>query len=258
MAGMKSVALVAAGLVAGAVGGGLIVRAMEAGRVAELNAGVEAARRDAETARQEAAAQRRDLEARVQELQAAASAQRGDKAAFAAAISAELARSGRLCVEETNWPVAPNIFDPGHRDRLDALARVGLVRAVQAQADRPGFGLGPRATEIRYELTEAGRAAARPIERGLLSRPGAEALCYGRRALEEVVNWEGPMTMGGYAEARVLYRYRVDHAAPWATDAGLRKAYPALARDFGSDAERQEIIVLKRTANGWSARGLGE
>lgn len=253
MAVSKAVGLAAVGgLLVGAVAAGVAVRAVDAARIAELNENLVAARREGE-------GKLRDAEARLAEAQAAVQAQRGDKTAFAAAIAAELERSGRLCIEAANWPVelAPRGFDMGERGRMTSLERAGLVRAVAVETEQRDWGGRTSKVPVtRYELTDEGRRYARPVET-IFGRPGAEGLCYGRRVLEEVENWEGPITMGGYAEARVLYRYRVEVTAPWVGDDGLRQTYPDIAKQLAPEAERREMIGLKRTANGWSARGLG-
>lgn len=247
----RSVALVTGGLLVGALGGGLAARSIGADRVAEMGAALDAARRDAE-------AHRRDAEARREAFDAAQVARRGDGAAFAAAVSAELERSGHLCLAWERWPVETTGggFETGRVVGLRALERIGLVRSVEGEAEVPGFGSrATRVRVVRHGLTEEGRRYARP--HAFYPQGGEEGLCYARHVLEEVVDWEGPMELGGYAEARVRYRYRVEATAPWADDPGVRQAFPEAARATAARTLQDGTMVLKRTANGWSARGLG-
>lgn len=206
----------------------------------------------------------RHMSARLNELQTAADAQKADGTAFGAAIRRELEHGGQLCLPPFKWPVDvdPRGFDMGLRGQMAALERAGLVAGAPATVEAKDFFGRPAGTApvTRFTVTEAGRKYLRVIEPGtvfLLGQHGNEAFCYGRKVLDKILDWQGPMTMGSYAEAKILYTYAVEDPAPWASDAAIREAFPEMAQRLAPPGGMRDQILLHKTANGWSARGLG-
>ena len=204
-------------------------------------------------------------DAKLQGLQTAANEQKGDKASFATAVVKDLDQEGLLCLGFEKFPVdvfrnGDTIGMVGTGLQMAALEKIGLVKGTpQAVEQKAMFGSSTtQQTVTRYALTQEAEPFLHHPTRTIFGEASAEAkdLCYGKRVLDQVVDWEGPMTMGSYAEATVVYTYKIDGITPWATDADVQKAFPNVPRLLHPEGGMKGRVVLKKTALGWSAKGL--
>jgi hypothetical protein len=175
---------------------------------------------------------------------------------FASAINAHLAQHPK-CIGEpaitfpAQVPTAPFIMglSADYRakvERLETLVRLGLVTM---HVEREGTDQ----QENVYDLTSAGRAVHRQFPPGRWdpSKPVA-AFCYGTAVADSIVRFTEPAEGLGQVTTEVTYTYRLAHVAPWAEDAGLRRAYPYLEEELAtSSAPREATLVLVQASDGW-------
>ena len=76
-------------------------------------------------------------------------------------------------------------------------------------------------------------------------------LCYGKITLDEVVKWEGPMEMGKYQEAIVIYRYKIENLADWAKKSEIQAAFPDVAKIIAGDRKEEKKAIVKLTRESW-------
>ncbi|HEY0335112.1 MAG TPA: hypothetical protein VGC74_15620 [Stenotrophomonas sp.] len=81
-------------------------------------------------------------------------------------------------------------------------------------------------------------------------------LCYGNKALEKVVKWEGPMKLGDYQEADVKYLYRTDGLADWAKSQEIQAAFPNVKEWIEGAGNKQQSHGVHLTSVGWEANGM--
>ena len=191
---------------------------------------------------------------------------------FGAALDQYFAKRGDLCLGTPRWPVEIEEQDvrieqrmPGSRaGQMAALEAIGLAKSTEVDKPSVSFTGLPTGRTYRvksYTLTDASKPYQREVAAAsvdLLGKPvpARTDLCWGRKALAEVVKWEGPMKLGDYQEALVQYRYKVDAVADWATKPEVAAVYPQIARVIkGANGEPSQHAV-KLTSEGWEARGL--
>ena len=204
-------------------------------------------------------------DAKLQELQKATNEQKGDKASFAAAVAKDLDQEGLLCLGFEKFPVdvfrnGDTVGMVGTGVQMTALEKVRLVNGTSQMVEQKAM-FGNSITQqpvTRYALTPEAEPFLHHPARTIFGETSADAkdLCYGKRVLDQVVDWEGPMTMGSYAEATVVYAYKIDGIASWAADADVQKAFPNVPRLLHPESGMKGRVVLKKTALGWSAKGL--
>ena len=190
---------------------------------------------------------------------------------FSAAIDAYLQKHGQLCIARETWPVHLTERDRASKlafgggtplQRMEALAAVGLaVKKDVDAAELPGRNTLVRPGELvyRYDLTELGEKFSRQVPRGPFASSSAEpqrAICYGRRAVQKVVKWDGVMELGGFKGTEVTYLYKVDELPDWAKDARVQEAFPEVGRELAGIASLEKTHGLHLTSEGWEANGL--
>jgi hypothetical protein len=181
--------------------------------------------------------------------------------AFESAINAHLATNPK-CIGEpaitfpAGVPSAPYMLElsADYRakvERLETLVRLGLLtRRVERE--------GTLEQENVYELTSAGRAVHRQFPPGRWdpSKPVA-AFCYGTAVVDSIVRFTEPAEGLGQVMTEVTYTYRLARVAPWAEDAGLRRAYPYLEEELASRAApREATLTLVQASDGWRVVAL--
>lgn len=174
---------------------------------------------------------------------------------FSAVISQHMAKGLDLCLNLDNWPVTLNRFQlatkgiqpAGVVERMDALVAVGLA----TKSNRSTNG------SVQYSLTDN----AKPfVKEGVAEswvtggKVKYTSLCYGKMVFDKVVKWEGPMKFGDYQEAIVLYTYKIDNLAPWATLPEIQEAFPAEKRWVQGVGVSEMREALKLTSNGWEVK----
>jgi len=187
---------------------------------------------------------------------------------FGAAIDAYLAKKGALCLNAETWPVDRTDMEEriegslGRGSRMKALAAQGLVTATEVEKPLTSFDGTPTGKSVavtRYELTDKGKSFFHETNRyhGKLKQGERRGeLCYGRKALDKVVKWEGPLKLGDYQEASVKYLYKVVGLADWANSPEVQAAFPQVERAIGDAGSKQQSHGVRLTSEGWEANGI--
>ncbi|MBK5071600.1 hypothetical protein I2492_01045 [Budviciaceae bacterium CWB-B4] len=173
---------------------------------------------------------------------------------FGVALSQYLEKKGQLCLNNKKWPVDISEMDismqknlpSGRVSQMAALESVGLVKSEDMSVQGTGFNQGVTLKIKRYTLSDAAKPYLHEESR----------LCWGQRALEKVVKWEGPIVLGDYQEVKVTYLYKIDNAADWASKPEIQNTFPAIKNAIDGAGTRETTHVLKLTNNGWEAKGL--
>jgi hypothetical protein len=192
---------------------------------------------------------------------------------FGAAISQYLDKKGELCLGTNKWPVdvtemdlrLQNTIPTGTAGQMEALTAVGLVSGVDAEVDQVGMfdnkPTGHKFKVKRYTLTDAGKRFYREKEVNQIGLGGAKKvmqgnLCYGKKSLDKVVKWEGPMKFGDYQEANVKYLYKINDLADWTKKPEFQTAFPYIAQIIDGAGKKEQQGAVKLTNIGWEPRGL--
>lgn len=192
---------------------------------------------------------------------------------FGAALTQYLDKKGELCLRLNKWPVDVSEMDmrlqknlpTGTAGQMAALEAVGLVAGVDTEIDQVGMfdnkPTGHKFKVKRYTITDAGKKFYREKEVDSLGFGGPKKVmqgdvCYGKKALDKVVKWEGPMKLGDYQEAGVKYTYKIDNLADWTKKPEFQVGFP-YAKQIIDDAGKKETQhAVKLTSQGWEAKGL--
>lgn len=183
---------------------------------------------------------------------------------FEAALTQYFDQKGELCVGTKRWPVdledwqlkRPNPV--GVEGKMAALEAAGLAESETLTKQAPSFGIS-RSTHMvkvkRYTLTDAAKPFVREKDAGFAGVKYTD-FCWGKKTLDKVVKWEGPMKLGDYQEARVTYTYKVDNVAEWARRPDIQAAFPAVKLILEGSGSNQAKHLVKLTSQGWEAAGL--
>ncbi|MDB6062330.1 MAG: hypothetical protein JWM78_2433 [Verrucomicrobiaceae bacterium] len=191
---------------------------------------------------------------------------------FSAAIIQHLDKEGGLCLRLNKWPVDLTEMDlrfqktipTATAGQMDALGTIGLVSGADAEVDQMdmfGKPTGHKFKVKRYDLTGEGKKFYREKEVDQTGMGGSKKviqgdICYGKKLLDTVVKWEGPMKFGDYQEANVKYLYKIDGLADWAKKPELQSAFPYIAQTIDAAGKNEQQLVVKLTSLGWEAKGL--
>ncbi len=184
---------------------------------------------------------------------------------FSEALNSYLAKRGQICLGiPTTWPVDLNEAERrsgmGRAAEMAALEKAGLVRSRETETEyTPPLSSRPVKTKVlRYELTDSGKTFFR--ERDRLALAGNKQvqgdLCYGRQALDKIVKWEGPTTVGDSKEASVFYTYKIDNLAEWAKNPDIQRVFPGVVSTIDGATRTTLNQAVTLTNEGWVVRGL--
>lgn len=191
---------------------------------------------------------------------------------FGAAVGQYLNKKGELCLNITKWPVDVNEMDlrlqktmpTGVAGRMAALEAVGLAKSEDTEVPDTGFDGKPTGRKLkvkRYTLTDAAKSFERQkeVEHFGLNGKTKEMqtdLCWGKKVLDKVVKWEGPMKLGDYQEVYVKYRYKIDGLADWAKKPEFLAAFPSVGQITEDAGKKEQQHGVKLTSVGWESKGL--
>jgi hypothetical protein len=192
---------------------------------------------------------------------------------FGAAISQYLEKKGDLCLGLNKWPIDVTEMDlrlqknmpTGLAGKMESLAAVGLVSGVDAEIDQVGmFDNKPTGRKFkvkRFTLTDASKNFYREKEVSRIGLDGVKKvmqgdLCYGKKSLDRVVKWEGPMKFGDYQEANVKYLYSIEGLAPWTKKPEFQAAFPYIGQIIDGAEKKEQQGGVKLTSLGWEPKGL--
>jgi hypothetical protein len=184
---------------------------------------------------------------------------------FGAALTQYFDKKGDLCLNE-RWPVDVDISKmaliveknaekygrvAGRGKQMAVLEAVGLVKSEDVA----------KAEIKRYTLTDAAKPFVQEKEVDSFGLNGNTKtkqtdLCWGKKALDKVVKWEGPMKLGDYQEAGVTYTYKINNLADWAKKPEVQAAFPSVKSILDGAGKREEKHAVKLTSQGWEATGL--
>lgn len=177
---------------------------------------------------------------------------------FGAAMTQYFERKGQLCLNQyRDFPVTVTEMDmrlqktmpSGTANQMAALEAAGLVKCETA-------GKGQRCS-----LTDAAKPFVREKEATSWGINGSQKviqtdLCWGKKALDKIVKWEGPMKFGDYQEAGITYTYKVNNLADWAKKPEVQAAFPFVKSVLDSAGGKESKHAVKLTSQGWEAKGL--
>jgi len=192
---------------------------------------------------------------------------------FGVAINQYLEKKGELCLRLTKWPVDITEMDlrlqktmpTGPAGQMEALAAIGLVSGVESEVDQIGMfdnkPTGHKFKVKRYVLTASGRRFYSEKEVNQIDFGGAKKImrsdiCYGKKSLDKIVKWDGPMKFGDYQEANVKYLYKIDGLASWTKKPEFRTAFPYIAQIIDAAGKQEQQGVVKLTSLGWEPKGM--
>lgn len=191
---------------------------------------------------------------------------------FGAAMTQYFEKRGDLCLNTRNWPVDVSEMDlrlqkttqTGTAGQMAALEAVGLVKSEDAAVEVKGFFGKPTGSKInvkRYTLTELAKPFAQEKNVDSIGLNGKTTekqtdLCWGKKALDKIVKWEGPMKLGEYQEAGVTYTYKVNNAAEWTKKPEIQAAFPIVKNILDGAISKESRHGIKLTSQGWEAKGL--
>ncbi|HEV7272146.1 hypothetical protein [Pseudoxanthomonas sp.] len=71
-----------------------------------------------------------------------------------------------------------------------------------------------------------------------------------------VVQWEGPADYGGYQEAHVRFRYKIEGLPAWTSDSTFRAAFREVMKVIDGAETEEPVRKVKLTSNGGETVGL--
>jgi hypothetical protein len=192
---------------------------------------------------------------------------------FKAALSQYFEKKGELCLDET-FPQ-----DISERqiqaqaigsvlgldvEEMRALETVGLVQGIDTEIEGKDFSGKPNGIKYkikRYNLTEAAKPFSHEFKSKWIVPAGSTVeasfvLCWGKKAPDKIVKWDGPMALGSYQEVKVTYTYKLDQLADWAKNPAIQTAFKDVKSSIDNAGKREDSRVLKLTSQGWEALGL--
>lgn len=191
---------------------------------------------------------------------------------FGAALTQYFDKKGDLCLNTKRWPVDLNEYDvrlqkttaTGPGGQMAALEAAGLVKGEDIEVDVMGIMGKPTGTKAkvkRYTLTDAAKPFSQEREVSAIGLNGRTTekqtdLCWGKKALDKVVKWEGPMKLGDYQEASVTYLYKVNNVAEWAKRPDVQASFPVIKSILDAAGTKPAKHPIKLTSEGWEAKGL--
>jgi len=185
---------------------------------------------------------------------------------FGAAMNQYFEKKGDLCLGTEKWPVVvtkmdeiiAKSFPKGGLSRMEALQAVGLVRGEDVDMETKA---GAKFTVKNYSLTDAAKPFTHTKD---VNRTGLDGtttiqqtdICWGKKRLEKIVKWEGPIKLGDYQEAKLTYTYKINDVAPWANNPDIQAAFPGVKSTVDGAGKNEIKHGVKLTSEGWEARGL--
>ncbi|HCY39070.1 MAG TPA: hypothetical protein DHV02_04335 [Neisseriales bacterium] len=143
--------------------------------------------------------------------------------------------------------------------QLDSLTGAGLLtKSTESLVKYSGWG-GKKTNGFYkytiYTLTDAGKATAAKVETNSMSSAmfgdtGQRIFCYATPEVEKIENFT-EADDSGYHVAKVKYSYKYVDVADWINKAGVKEAFPVIAKTLDNPDKTAKINLFK-TNNGWS------
>jgi len=180
---------------------------------------------------------------------------------FSAAISQYLEKKGDLCLKNKDWPmdITPEgaIIATNRVQQMTTLEALGFVKGVEMVDET--FGYKRKLT--RYSLTAAAKPFVHESHVPIVTLKGnatatQQELCYGKRSLKKIVKWQGPLKLGDYQEATIVFIYNVNNVADWAKRPEVQDAFPEVKYMLDGAGSREDHEGVLLTSQGWEASGM--
>lgn len=188
-----------------------------------------------------------------------------DEKNFVAALTQYFDKKGDLCLNTKRWPAdlyeidfrLQKTMQAGHANQMAALEAAGLVKSEDAD-DFQAKATDGRANIKRFTLTDAAKPflLAKSVPAIGISGEKQTDLCWGKKALDRVVKWEGPMKLGEYQEVVITYTYKINSLAEWAKKPEVQAAFPFVKSILDGAGRKESRHAIKLTSQGWEAKGL--
>ncbi len=191
---------------------------------------------------------------------------------FGVALTRYFDKKGGLCLDTKRWPVDLSEYEVrlqktqafSRGGQMAALEAAGLVKGEDIEVDVMdimGKPTGRKRKVKRYTLTDAAKPFSQEQEvrtiglNGLTTEKQTD-LCWGKKSLDKVVKWEGPLKLGDYQEASVTYLYKVNNVAEWAKRPDVQASFPLIKSILDAAGTTPARHAVKLTSEGWEAKGL--
>lgn len=177
------------------------------------------------------------------------------------ALDTYFQNNGEQCIgfHGRKWPIQISDIELRHESLgLTALEAAGLVVSTPLSSG-PGSHdaatLGRHAHWKQFSLTPAARPYVRTIEATASPLQSAAIhLCWSRKHPHGLVKWDPPShNYDGLEKTRVVYRYRLDDVAPWATRQDIQRAFPSIRKGLAGVDSALESRTVRETRSGWEA-----
>lgn len=177
---------------------------------------------------------------------------------FGAALSQYFVKKGQLCLNQRRvFPVTVTDMDlklqqttqTGTAGQMVALEAAGLVECTAS-----GNGRLCSLTDAAQPFIQEREATSWGVNGS--TKVTQIDLCWGQKAIDKIVKWEGPMKFGDYQEARLTYTYKLDNTAEWARKPEIQAAFPLVKSTLEGAGSRESKHAVKLTNQGWEAKGL--
>jgi hypothetical protein len=172
---------------------------------------------------------------------------------FRKAIQEYLDKSYPKCYVTTELPATIDWDISGVKNKLQALAKVGLVVESEGQVERPGFGSNKKiVTAPSFNLTEEGKKYFKQNVSETMGGKTLGGFCIGKATVKEIGQFSEPSEMFGQRISRVNYTYEVSDFPEWAKSPEVVGAIKDLKTDIESTTTPiKKLDVLVMTNHGW-------
>lgn len=185
---------------------------------------------------------------------------------FGIAMNNFLEKRGRLCLSFEHWPVQLNQSELAFKEKMAfskanqmaVLESIGLVKSSDKETKR--FNIKVKHKE--YILTDAATPFIGERTVPTFSLEAGEgtaiqkSICWGKRGLDRIVKWEGPLKSGNFEVAGITYTYKINNMAEWAKNPKIQAAFPEIKSVIANATTQENQHAVKLTSQGWEAQGL--
>lgn len=172
---------------------------------------------------------------------------------FKRAIQEYLDRTYPKCYVKTELPVVIDSNYFGAKEKLQALAKLGLVSESQVKIEKTTFGNKKNLVFApSFELTKEGEKYFTPNVAKTMGGQVLGGFCIGKANVKDIGSFSEPSEMHGHRISRVNYTYEVSNLPEWATAPEITSVLKELKADVESHTvpiKKRDFLVL--TNNGW-------
>lgn len=182
-----------------------------------------------------------------------------------AAMTQYFAKKGGLCITTRAWPkrVPESRFKVKNsptsaENKTLALEAAGLVKSEVVEE----INAGEKSRLLQFTLTDAAKPFIKEHDIVTVSTNGSSVtakhidICWGRKAVDEIVKWEGPIKLGDYQEILLTYTYRIENLPDWTKNPEVQAAFPEVRNIIAAAGVNKLTHGIKLTSLGWEAVGL--